>query len=232
MTKLIVSIIFIFVSLLATGQKKDTIFLKKEIIDTPYKKRHFIFIDSGQSCIDSNLHVFNFDWIKEHYKDEFKERLGELKNFKNYKTKLKNFPRQWIMLHTYKNELFTYSCGGVGHNQKIELTDSTFIWYDLEGPNISKLANPTLTANKLSFKAIDNYTKDSIIIDLLDTNKGIAIMKVYSLKDRKIDRQELLLNVDKSILFRTIVDYCEEEECDFNFDETDFIKLKKSYTQH
>ena len=72
----------------------------------------------------------------------------------------------------------------------------------------------------------------SIIIDLLDTNKGIAIMKVYSLKDRKIDRQELLLNVDKSILFRTIVDYCEEEECDFNFDETDFIKLKKSYTQH
>lgn len=231
--KLLQTIILILFSQALFGQQKDTVFLVKEIIDTPYFKRHYIYIDSGLSCIENHKHIYSFDWLKKNYKKNYESRLRDIKNFKNYSKDLVNFPRQWITLHLYKNELYTYACNASGHNEQFELTDSTFIWYSMEGPEISKLYNLELSPNKISFNALGKYTKGKIVIEYINKQKGIAILNQYSSSENNTLYRYLLVDVKKANLFRIIVDYClEEEECDFIFDENDFTKLKKIYKEN
>lgn len=215
----------LIICLTAKTQVKDTIFLKRILVDTPYHFYNAIYIDATYKLQDIKL-ITNFNFSNFDSTTYFKE-LQRLKPLKKITTVPNDFPKKWILLYKYKDEYYTYVPSEAGENYRFAIADSTTIDYTMEGPEPSKInkiarLKPTqITINR------DNYWKGSTVkINIIDTAKGIAVFTFSPTKYNKSEHKLLMVSVDKARNFKTIINFCETDKvAEFDFDIIDFTKL-------
>ena len=210
------------------AQSKDTIFLQKKLVDTIHNIYSTIYIDSGLTNFDKNLTflLFQFDTL------DYKENYKEIKIKKHFKQQNIKIPKKWIALNEYKNEYFTYVPGEPGENYSVQLTDSCRILYGIEnaiGSAYTKIIKNT--SKEFVFTCKDYLDgKDSIVIKIVDKEKGLAVFSDYYPGVGGVLRvsRRLLIDADKASAFRSIVHNCYEKENEFDgFVEPNYEKLLK-----
>ncbi len=203
----------------------DTIFLLRELTDTPYAFYHAIFIDTTKAIrntlTDFSLGVFDSSYI------EAKALLSPFENFN--KEINKTFPRRWISIHQYKNEYFLYSpCDFVSHF-RYEIKDSSTL-EDIYGESpvpgrINSIQSPSSTTLIIDRSLPWGRNNDQLQINIIDPKNGIAIFTIDPKRLAKegfrffnVEFQFLMVDANKAHLYRTIVNYCKEKTSEFTFD--------------
>jgi len=218
-------ILSLIICLTAKTQVKDTIFLKRILVDTPYHFYNAIYIDTTYRLQNRKL-ITNFSFSNYDSTTYFEE-LKNLKPLKKVNNLIRGFPKKWILLYKYKDDYYTYVPSEAGENYRFEITDSTTIDYTMEGPEPSKINKITRqTPTKIIIRR-DNYWQGNIVkINILDRAKGIAVFTFSPTKYIKSEHKLLMVSVDKASNFKAIINFCETDKvAEFDFDKIDFSKL-------
>lgn len=223
--KLYIFILTLIVSSTLLAQKKDTVFLKREIAENPYPLYHAIFIDTS-SKYGALFTRFNFsDFDSATYFGE----LEGLKSLKSIKADLNNFPKRWIALYKLKDQYYLYKPSDFGNHFCFEITDSTTIDYTMEGPEPSRLDNISFTSPTHAIIHRTNHWKGKeVVIQLIDAAKGIAVFTFSKTIFNKQSSQILMVDAAKAQLFSAVINYCQtDKRAEFEFDKIDFKLLVK-----
>lgn len=224
--------IFLTSSVSCLSQQHDTLFLKRSAyVDTPYNNPiyHAIYIEKDythcglKSLVDFSFGEFDstnyFEGLKDLTKTKFTKHIIN-----------KQFPKKWIALYIYKNEFYTYAPSDFGNHYKFQITDTTTIDFGMEGPEPSKiLSAKQISSNKIELKRKNYWQGHKVIINIIDSIKGIAVFTFSSTRYRPHNYKRLMVSEDKAYLFKTVVNYCESQKMfEFNFDKINFEKLLKN----
>ena len=194
--------------------------------DTPNGFYHAVFIDTAVKYKNA-LTSFAFnDFDSSTYFDQL-TKLRPVTN--NTTADIKDVPQKWIALHKWKDNYYLYYPSDFGYHYRFAITDSTTIDYTMEGPEPSRL-------NKILFLSLTTLVIDrtnywegkKVQIEIINTAKGIAVFTFSATKYNKEGYQLLMVDVTKTHLFPTIVNYCRtDKQPEFDFDKTDFKTLTK-----
>ncbi len=221
--KLYILISTIFISSGLVAQATDTIFLKREVADTPYPFYHAVFIDPGSKF---RTELTSFSFCKYDSATYF-EQLKPLEPFHGKQTFLNNFPRKWIALYQLNGKYYLYRPSDFGNHFRFEITDSTTIDFSMEGAEPSRLNNISFSSTtQIEIDRTNYWEGKKVIINLLDVAKGLALFSFGPTKYKRAGYQLLMVDAAKAHLFPTIVNYClTDKQHELAFDKIDFKSL-------
>lgn len=224
----LLSILSLFISLIANSQLKDTIFLKRVVRDSPYHFYNAIYIDTINN-LNRSKHLSDFSFNNFDSTTYFSE-LSRLQPLSKIKYSLKDFPKQWVMLQKYKGQYYTYVPSELGEMYRFEITDSTTIDYTMEGPEPSRIDNITrLTPFQIIIYNTNQWEAKTLKINIIDTSNGVAIFTFFPSKKNTHGNKQLMVSVHKINKFLIVLNDCEQEKVpEFDFDFIDFTKLERS----
>lgn len=233
-SKILFGIVFSFSIHFSFAQFKqnDTLFFVREVSAEVY---HAIFIDSNKNSVFYNF-VSDFT-IAEYEKYTYERSIDYLclKRLPLKKKRVDPFPKEWVMLESYKGNRYVNSPNDYYSHYKMKLTDSVLIHWDGEGPQATYINQ---------FHKIDSITfqfsmqsiwspKINLTIKYLDKSKGIAVFRFnyYNIGDKKMKTYfQLMCEVKKMRNIPLLVNYSDTEktyEVDFdNIDYSKYFKIK------
>jgi len=223
--KLHIFFLTLLISSTLFAQQHDTIFLTRQVADTPYASYHAVFVDTSMKYKTdlTNFSFNNFDSAT------YFDQLTNLRPLKGKRHLFNNFPKKWIALYQLKGKHYLYRPSDFGYHFRFEVNDSTTIDFTMEGPEPSRLDKISFVS--LTHALIDrtNYWEGSrVAIKLVDTARGIAVFTFCPTKSKKEGYQVLMVDVKKAHMFPTIVNYCPtDKQPEFDFDKIDFKSLLK-----
>ena len=224
--KIILFLLLVCFCFEANAQNKDTLFIKRTLVDTPYHFYHAIYIDSNYSKRpDNNLTKFRFS---RYDKEEYVRGLKQLKPLTK-KLIPNNLPREWILLYKYKGDYVTYLPSEWGNHYRFKITGSTTIDYTMEGAEAGRINKIIqVSKNEMIIYRYQKWGSKTITINIIDREKGIAIFTFGPTEYRKTGYKLLMLNVKKANLYPTIINYCATDKMlELDFEEIDFTLLEK-----
>lgn len=222
--------VFLWVFSVGVTHAQDTLFIKRQIADTPYAFYHAIFIDtSNTSLFRKGITDYQFDQFDSStYFDGLRclERPANSVNF----DQLKGLPRNWVPLFRYKGQYYTYYASDWCCIFRFRITDTTTIDHSVEGPEPSWLQQiHPIGKGQFKIQRRSSYGGDEVDITIIDAIKGIAVLQ-FSPSKFTAGFQILMVEADRAHLFPTIVNYCATDRMEeLEFDMIDFSKLLKRY---
>ncbi|MBI2273305.1 MAG: hypothetical protein HYU70_05880 [Bacteroidetes bacterium] len=223
---LIVSLV-IYGILPAQFKVNDTLFFIREINDSLY---HRVFIDTNKKSVFytyvSDFNITGFDI------DTYRMSLSYLYSKKLHPTKqdLTNIPREWIMLETYKGQIYVYSPADYYNHYKVKITDSVWIDWTGEGPEatyIQKFSRPTASSYQFTLQS-QMYPHREILIQYINEEKGIALFEIkqYNSDSKKKETSYCLMaDVRKIRNIPLLVNTCDyQKQNELEFDIIDYAK--------
>ena len=231
-SKILLGIVFSFSFHFAFAQFKqnDTLFFVREISDEAY---HAIFIDSNKNSVFYN-YVSDFT-INDFAKNSFNNSIDYLRS-KKIQLKKKSYyalPEEWVMLVSYKGNMYVNSPNDYYSHYKMKLTDSVLIHWDGEGPQATYVKQ---------YHKIDSITfqfsmqsiwspKINLTIKYWDKSKGIAVFKFYyyNIGDKKMQTYfQLMCEVKKMRNIPILINYSDTEKAyEVDVDNIDYSKYFK-----
>jgi hypothetical protein len=206
----------------------DTIFLLKER-DTSYY--HIVYVEKNRksrwykNLLDFKMHYGDSD----EYHDNLEELKRHFKSFKKYN--LDGLPKEWLPLNQYKGKYYIYYPSEWGMTDREVLTDSTLVWWTIEGPEPMEITSAKqINANTWHIGARYFYDgkphPKNIIVHIINTTNQMA---VWEYPDKSgLDRYELYIPRAYAAKFDMVVNYCDQGKmAEFMFDNIDFKALLK-----
>jgi len=205
-----------------TAKNDDTIFIFK---DEKLGAKQSIYFDKNQnSKVYNELKKFEFhQFDKESYESSLKNIQ---QNLKHEKPKINE--TEWIPLYSYKNKYYVYYPCDFYNYYKLSINDSTLIDWTGEGP----IANQILSQKKIKKNQYDfelkGYQKRKLIIQVIDSEKGIAIFE--NQYENEKPEFHLMVSANKINQFPLIINNCEmNKQNELDFDKIDEQKLINDY---
>lgn len=214
----------------AFAQTKDTIFVKKKLVDSVWQIHNTVYIDSGVMDFDKKYINAFFSFDTSYYNKTY----NSIKSLNEKKITSLKIPKKWRMLDLYKNEYFTYIGCESEMTYRFQLTDSTTINYYMDGATASIYTKIIKnTKNEFAFIRKNYLNTDTISIKMIDLEKGIAVMTYnYMRKDKSLVSRSLLVDATKASKFRSIVNSCDEIGYEFDkFDKINFDALLRKVSK-
>ena len=206
----------------------DTVFISKGIIS---KYCHAVYIEPNhQSKKYETVLDFKMDCNEN---EEYLENYRALKKRIKYPLKtynLINLPKEWVPLYRYKSKYYTYYPSDPGNLGRRILTDSTMIYWYMDGPSLKpfrtvKQINGCTWYFKIHPTRLDNNDAE-LIIHVIGSKNKIAVWENTSAPAAY--RYELYVPRENAGNFDMIVNECKQnKEPEFLFDEIDFAALLK-----
>lgn len=170
--------------------------------------RHFIFIDHNpRAKFYKQLSNFTFQQSDQADYDDFLQKQAN-----HTPVSLpSDLPRNWVMVHRYKNRLYAYYPSDFGNHFRVQLNENAFIGYQMDGLELDKL------------KAVDR-TEDNAWDILLASGKQIRLTRTAPgnpVWRWKFSNWECLMVSAESLReLPIIVNYCEErKQKEFDFEQ-------------
>lgn len=211
----------------AQFKQNDTLFFIRELNDSLY---HRVFIDTNKKSIFytyvSDFNIAGFDI------DTYRRSLSYLYSKKLYPKKqtLANIPREWVMLESYKGQIYVYSPADYYGHYKVKITDSLWIDWTGEGPEatyIQKFSRPTSSSYQFTLQS-QMCPRQEILIRYIDEEKGIALFKIkqYNPDAKKQEvYYRLMADVKKMRNIPLLVNTCDtQKQNELDFDIIDYAK--------
>ncbi len=207
----------------AIPPNNDTIFIVRELTKDMY---HAIYIEKQKNTQRFKwLTNFSFDNNdSEGYK--YGKEYQKEKHPKAYKTKVNTFylPKNWVPLHQYENQFYTYAPSDWGNTGQRILNDLEFIQMYMDGPN----PNPIESTKKINSHHFEFtlFNENILRVYLYDSKRQIYIFEIdggsYGSDYRFYTPAT---NAGK---FDMIVNYCEtQKQMEYRFEEVNFEALIK-----
>lgn len=211
---------------------QDTLFIERNVVDTPCPIYHAIFIDTSSTSLFreqiTGYSFHRFDSLT--YFDGL--RCLEKPKQKIPWNQIKDLPRNWVPLFQYKGKYYTYFASDWCCIFRFRITDSTTIDHSVEGPEpswieeIRSLGNGHYVVNRTNF-----WDGHQVDIQLIDPTKGMAVISFGPNKYNKGARL-LMVDANRAHLFPTIVNYCPTNRVpELEFDSINFGQLLKNIRQ-
>ncbi len=206
------------------GQKTDTIFLKREISQNPYPYYHAVFIDTTDK-FRKQLTDFSFYGYDSSIYYSSLKKIKQIDN--RWFESCVAFPRRWVSAYKLKDVYYLYYPSDFGYHYTFQITDSTVISHDMEGPSAGKgvLLKCNLSRNvELNMTIYSSAT--NVKIEMLDINRGIALFEFSPQVAGKASYRKLMIDAEKAYKFPTVVNYCKTQKMEeYTFDSIDSIIL-------
>lgn len=190
---------------------KDTVFILREIMGND--TYHAVFVDK-----DKNSKYYN--WITDFKFNSFDSisyngAINLLKDrfpggFSSHRIKARS--KNWIPLYLYKNKYYAYVPSDKGYNNWIQITDTTFIEYNMEGPMPSILNSfRKIDQRQFQFGLWDiQKMQTKINAYIIDPKRQIAVFEFIGKNEK--NRYKLMVNAGHIKYFPVIVNYCISEK--------------------
>ncbi|RYU90489.1 hypothetical protein EWM62_07470 [Mucilaginibacter terrigena] len=212
----------------AKTKHADTAFLLRDVKKGFY---HAIYIEKNRSASQYKwLLGFKYDhYDSVNYNETYKIlKVKHRKPLKEYD--LSGLPKQWVPLNLYKGKYYLYAPSDGGSTQVRALTDSTVIYYDMDGPTVQPLLDfKKLNANKYFFKSLPFYQfvkSTNVTIYVIDPENMVTVWVDTTVPEAY--RYMLYVAKEHAANFDMVVNYCKTERTDeFTFDKIDFKALIK-----
>jgi hypothetical protein len=206
----------------------DTTFLLKEANKGFY---HAVFIEKGR---EAKVYKRLLDFKYDHY-----DSIAYNENYKILKIKFKKplkkydvaaLSQGWLPLHSYKGNYYLYAPSDWGNASRRILTDSTLVYWGMEGPDQKPLFSfKKITDRKYSLTSQPFYQfvkKSSINIYIIDPKNKVAVWEDTALPADY--RYALYVPLQYAQNFDLVHNYCKTEKTmEFEFDKIDFKALIK-----
>lgn len=227
MRKIPLLIISVFLCSILSAQFKqnDTLFFVRELNDSMY---HRVFIDTNKkSAFYTYVSDFN---ITGFHIDTYKRSLDYLYSRKLHPKKLAlpDIPREWVMLETYKGQIYVYSPADYYGHYKVKITDSLWIDWTGEGPEatyVQKITRLTPSIYQFTLRS-EMFPRREILIRFIDKEKGIALFKIkqYNPAVKKYEvYYQLMADVQKMRNIPLLVNTCDtQKQNELEFDIIDY----------
>ena len=194
----------------------------------PLPLNHSFFIDTLKTSI---FYKEILSWTPHKYAtQDINYYLKELSLEKPIKTfDLEDFPRSWISLRQYKDELYLYNRSD-GIDRRFGISDSSFIYYgplESDADVIDSILINTKREVKLLLRTIEQKSKDRLaIISIKKTDTKYVWLLSYKTNER--EWYELVTPKENILNFKMIVNYCPiSKQIEYqNFDKINFDKYK------
>lgn len=223
---LIISVLLYSISS-AQFKQNDTLFFVRELNDSMY---HRVFIDTNKKSIFytyvSDFNISGFDV------DTYKRSLDYLysRKLRPKKLALPDIPREWVMLETYKGQIYVYSPADYYGHYKVKITDSLWIDWTGEGPEatyVQKITRLTPSTYQFTLRS-EMFPRREILIRYIDKEKGIALFQIkkYNPALKKYEVQyQLMADVQKMRNIPLLVNTCDtQKQNELEFDIIDYAK--------
>lgn len=168
--------------------------------------RHFIFIDHNrrskfyEPLLDFDLN----EWEQEQYDDFLKKQQD-----KTPVSLPPDLPRQWVIVHEYKNEYCAYYPSDFGYHYQVQLNETAFIGFQMDGPELYRLAS--VDRPDKSHWNIRCHSGETIRLERSAPGSPVWRWKFA-------DRQYLMTPAEALRDFPLIVNYCKEQkQMEFRF---------------
>lgn len=215
----------------AQFKMNDTLFFVREKNDSLY---HRIFIDTNKN---SEFYSYVSDFTISSYDiDSYKRSLEYLyaKKLLPKKRTLGNLPREWVMLETYKGNIYVNSPADYYFHYKVKVTDSFFIDWTGEGPEATYIHDFSIKDSS-SFKFIlqsELYPNRELTIQYIDKEKGIAVFRFKNFSSQSNKTRvyyQLMVDVQKMRNIPLLVNVCDnQKQGELEFDKIDYTLLFKN----
>jgi hypothetical protein len=206
----------------------DTVFIEK---DTTKDYYHTVYIekDRGAKAYKA-LQDFKYD-----HNDSIAYNAGYKVLKVRYSKPLKKYnitglPKEWLPLYLYKGNYYLYSpCNTANMGMRV-LTDSTLIYYSLDGPEPKPILDfKKLNANKYALKSLPIYQfvkSSNITIYIIDPEKMIAVWEDKTLPEAY--RYQLYVAKENAGNFDMVINQSVNTKLpEYHFDKIDFRALLK-----
>ncbi|MBS1530910.1 MAG: hypothetical protein JSU01_11415 [Bacteroidetes bacterium] len=215
----------------STNVNIDTIFISKD-------QYHRVYIEQNRrSPLYTELMDFKMD------KSELDEYKGNYRDLKKHfpapltKYDLQGLSREWIPLYKYKGKYYIYSPSEEGNEGRRIITDSTMVYWFMDGPNPQPLLGVRRVKGNTWYLNVNSYFKNisgfpnrpdaKLIIHIIDPKNKIAVWEDKS--QPQADRYELLISKDYAKNFDMIVNRSIQTKVpEFQFDKIDYAALLKN----
>lgn len=210
----------------------DTIFISRDYY-------HKVYVEQNrQSPFYSNLMDFKMD------KSELDEYKGNYRSLKKdfpaplTKYDLQGLPKEWIPLYKYKGKYYVYSPSEEGNEGRRIITDSTMVYWFMDGPNPQPLLSVKRIKENIWYLNVNSYFKHingfpdrpdaKLIIHIIDPKNKIAIWEDKN--QPETDRYELYIPKACAQDFDMIVNRSLQTKVpEFQFDKIDYNALLKGH---
>ncbi|MCO5935815.1 hypothetical protein NAF17_09690 [Mucilaginibacter sp. RB4R14] len=206
----------------------DTTFLWREVKKDVY---HAVYIEKDRNASQYKwLLGFKYDHNDSiNYNETYK--ILKVKHFKPLKKyDLAGLPKQWVPLNLYKGKYYLYAPGDGGNTRIRAITDSTIIYYDMDGPTVQALLDfKKLKANKYFLKSPPFYQfvrSSNVTIYIIDPKNMVTVWEDTSLPFDY--RYTLYVAKEHAAKFDMVVNYSKMDKMpEFDFDKINYKKLIK-----
>jgi hypothetical protein len=206
----------------------DTAFLLREVKKDFY---HAVFIEKNR---ESKLYKRLLDFKYDH-----DDSIAYNENYKILKVKFKkplkkyavaDLKQEWLPLYAYKGKYYLYAPSDWGNAGRRMLTDSTLIYWDMEGPDPKPLLSfKKLNDGKYSLTSQPFYQfvkKSNINVYIIDPKNKVAVWEDNALPAAY--RYGLYVPVQYAHNFDMVHNYCKTDKMpEFVFDKIAFKTLIK-----
>jgi len=193
---------------------------------------HAIYIEKNrESTFYQQLTDFTFDkWDIESFKGNY-EAIKKMYSNPYKVFKHPALPTEWLPLYSYKGTYYLYAPSDWGYAGRRIITDSTLVYWDMDGPSPMPLT--TFQKNndkKYSLTHFQPYNTDGntnqIIIHIIDSKNKIAVWEFTN--EAKDYQYQLYVPKENAKNFDMINNYCDYmKQMEFKFDTIDYKKLIK-----
>jgi hypothetical protein len=210
------------------AQLTDTVFIER---DTTQDYYHAVYIEKDRLAKTYKaLQNFKYD-----HNDSIAYNAGYKVLKVRYRKPLKKYnitglPKEWLPLYLYKGNYYLYSpCNTANIGMRV-LTDSTLIYYSLDGPEPKPILDfKKLNTNKYALKSLPIYQfvkSSNIIIYIIDPEKMIAVWEDKTLPEAY--RYKLYVAKESAGNFDMVVNQSVNTKLpEYQFDKVDFKALLK-----
>ncbi|MFD0763683.1 hypothetical protein ACFQZI_02375 [Mucilaginibacter lutimaris] len=206
----------------------DTNFIVREAKRDFY---HAVYIEKDRNAAQYKwLLGFKYDHYDSiNYKETYKiMKIKHPKPLRKYD--LAGLPKQWVPLNLYKGKYYLYAPSDGGNTRIKAITDSTIIYYDMDGPTVQALLNfKKLKANKYFLKSPPFYQfvrSSNVTIYVIDPQNMITVWEDASLP--LAYRYTMYVAKEHATNFDMVVNYCKTDKMpEYDFEKIDYKKLIK-----
>lgn len=206
----------------------DTTFLSREIKKDLY---HVVYIEKNRNTI-------YYEWLLGFKYDHY-DSINYNETYKILKVKhrkplnkydLAGLPKQWVPLNLYRGKYYLYTPSDGGSRGIRAITDSTVIYYDMDGPTVHALLDfKKLKPNKYFLKSPPFYQfvrSSNVNIYVIDPKNMVTVWEDLSLP---LDyRYMLYVAKEHANHFDMVVNYCKTQRTDeFAFEKINYKRLIK-----